>query len=211
MRNRYGIMAALALACAVVVGCAGFDKAVSAVQAVHVLKERGCDALTEETRESLVQYIRAKYPEYPEGGICDPDWVRDVLIDKALDWEKGDAVPDTSEELGYQTDSRDGQLGKPNNDGIQFTKVTDCRDGTGGVCDGFGVYSKAGTQLHAPGIASYSGSGSGARSLLHASVPSYDQSSGRSDTAGRHGRFAEPRTMVAALDSVGGGSSWRAG
>jgi hypothetical protein len=96
---------------AILVGCNTADKAKEVYQNVQTLKEKGCGALSESSKSILIAVIKTKVAIYPENGICDPNWVRDVLLDK-LDLEASD-VQNESAQLGYKTYSRHGLMDQP--------------------------------------------------------------------------------------------------
>jgi hypothetical protein len=68
----------------VIAGCASVDstgtQSKSAYGYIHDLKENGCDQLSPIGRQIIIAYIKAKVPDYPKNGICNPDWVSDVLV-----------------------------------------------------------------------------------------------------------------------------------
>lgn len=46
------------------------------------LKALGCDKLPALERELLVLLIKSLVPVYPANGICNPQWVSDVLLER---------------------------------------------------------------------------------------------------------------------------------
>lgn len=81
-----GIMLSTLMACAAMKETA--VKAITFTQLIHTLKTQGCDALSEPVKESFVRLIKTRLEYYPENGICNPDWVRDVLLEKVDELEK---------------------------------------------------------------------------------------------------------------------------
>lgn len=54
------------------------DKSVT--ETVMLLKEQGCNALPPLQHNLLILLIVAKFPDYPANGLCDPNWVNEVLV-----------------------------------------------------------------------------------------------------------------------------------
>lgn len=46
------------------------------------LKTLGCDKLPALERELLVLLIKSLMPVYPTNGICNPQWINDVLLER---------------------------------------------------------------------------------------------------------------------------------
>lgn len=79
------LLAAAALCASLALtGCASLqdsiDKASELSAHVRSLKTNGCESVPDEIKKVLVAAIKQKVERYPDNGICDPDWVRDVLI-----------------------------------------------------------------------------------------------------------------------------------
>lgn len=58
------------------------DKSIT--ETVALLKAQGCNALPPLQHNLLVLLIVSRFPDYPANGICEPDWVNNVLL-KQLD------------------------------------------------------------------------------------------------------------------------------
>lgn len=81
-----GLMMSALFACAVLEETT--EKAINLTQQIHTLKTQGCDALSEPVKESFVRLIKTRLEHYPDNGICNPEWVRDVLLGKVAGLEK---------------------------------------------------------------------------------------------------------------------------
>ena len=90
------LLIAAGLMLTIVAGCAAVgsatDKAKDISAHVHTLKTKGCDALPEAAQTLLVVLIKSRIEHYPKNGICNPDWVRDVLIDQLSLLETADGI-----------------------------------------------------------------------------------------------------------------------
>jgi len=87
-----GLMLSIVAGCSAVENAADKTKVIAAH--VHTLKTKGCKAVPVEARKLLVVLIKSRIGNYPENGICNPDWVRDVLVDKLDLLESANAVQD---------------------------------------------------------------------------------------------------------------------
>jgi hypothetical protein len=86
------LLIAVGLMLSVIVGCSTV-KSVSTTtgsfsEAVYELKINGCEALPALSKQLLVGLIKTKLDHYPENGICDRNWVRNVLLKKLDELEK---------------------------------------------------------------------------------------------------------------------------
>ena len=65
-----GILLSVMLGCAAVKEAA--TTAITFTEVIHTLKTKGCDALSEPVKASLVRLIKTRLDNYPENGICNP-------------------------------------------------------------------------------------------------------------------------------------------
>lgn len=215
-RLRYA-QAALAAVCLVALaGCAALEGGAEKVRTLksHVttLKEKGCDAVPGSAKRLMVVLIKSRIPDYPPNGICDPDWVRDVLVERLPDLEAvsdESAVYIGSEDLGYSTDSGGGSLVESGGAEVLFSDSGPGDIGAGWVSDRSGIHSSVGAFIHASSLEAYSSGSGHSRLLLHASLQQHEQVAGGSDLDGGNGACNDPGSKVAAAGSlVGCSSGW---
>lgn len=89
---KYMLLTAVGLMLSVVSGCATFNEGSTpqTTKSVHALKENGCQALSSTSKRLLVLLIKSRIPEYPVNGICNPQWVNDVLLKQIDKLEKNE-------------------------------------------------------------------------------------------------------------------------
>jgi|GEM_PF-7067421 len=56
------------------------DRVREDLAAVRQLKAVGCAKLSPERRKVLVRIAKFYIPHYPNGGICNPEWVKTTLV-----------------------------------------------------------------------------------------------------------------------------------
>nr|WP_261840964.1 hypothetical protein [Aliamphritea ceti] len=214
MNKRRGYMAAFAAAClTLALGCASVTTfmtgVVTAGTAVSTLKAQGCNALTPSVRAGLVAYIKSKYAAYPDGGICNPNWVRDVLAKKIKQWGEDDAIQDTARPVGYETDTGKPQADNTISPDVSFQTLEYEHNGPSEVRNRFSVSAASRMVADRARRPGNTFSGSDSRLLLFASVPPYDKKDSRSDSIRSNGRSAKPGLEVVALDSLLRRPYWR--
>jgi hypothetical protein len=160
---------AVGLMLSIVSGCAVVDKAKDVTEYVETLKEKGCDALSESSKSILVAVIKTKVAIYPDNGICNPEWVRDVLLDK-LDLLETPDVQNESAQLGYKADSRYGFMDQSSAVTLllSYSKATD--NGASRVQQRPGIYSEDRSFFYASRIVRDQSRGSGSRLHLYRPV-----------------------------------------
>ena len=169
-----GIMLSTLMACAAVKETA--VKAITFTQLIHTLKTQGCDALSEPVKESFVRLIKTRLEHYPENGICNPEWVRDVLLKQIDKLEATNVIHNGSSQLGYSADRGNGSLDYPNRAALFLGAFRQGNCCTSGLQNRFGVDSKRGAFVYASSIEAYSSSGSRSRLHLHRSLQRDNQS-----------------------------------
>ncbi len=80
---------------------------------IKTLKEKGCNAVPKPALRVLVILIKSRIENYPANGVCDKDWVRDVLIHHIDLLERDDAIQKGTEQLGYKADSGHTVMDQP--------------------------------------------------------------------------------------------------
>ncbi|MCV6612005.1 MAG: hypothetical protein OIF55_14610 [Amphritea sp.] len=211
MKGRFRIAAAALVAACVMVmsGCLVADKLDEARAHVVTLKEKGCDALTEDQRELLVALIKTRFENYPDNGICDPDWVNGVLVEQLRELTDESGVSDGSASVGHSADSGHGQVDQSGAAYVLLSNEWQDGNGASGIRDGSGVDTAVGAFVHAPGVEAYSGSGGNTRLLLHASMQQHDAQAGGSVVAGSHGACSNACASMEAAGGFRGSASWR--
>ena len=163
-------LVAVGVLLSIVIGCAGVKedagKALNFAQALQTLKTGGCDALPDSSKRLLVLLIKTRIPEYPMNGICDQQWVRDVLL-KQIDKLESTDVYNQSTSLGYKADRRHGSLAKSDSINLSIGVVTTNSDRAQWLPNRSGVYSKVRTQFYASCIKAHQSSCSDTRLHLH--------------------------------------------
>jgi len=180
---------AVGIVLSAIAGCAAIgdaaDKARTIAEHVHTLKTVGCTAVPEPALRLLVLLIKSKVEHYPPNGICDPDWVRDVLIENLELLESANGVQNRSEAVGYSTDRRHGRLDQPDGVGVLLTAFGRDNNGTGWLHYRSGIDTQDSAFVHAPGVEVYSGSGGSSRlHLQDALLALYQEARRFSDTRG---------------------------
>jgi hypothetical protein len=92
------LLIAAGLMLSVIVGCNAIQltpqnqaaPGTSVFEKLYVLKTKGCSALPDLERELLVLLIKSRVSEYPANGICNPQWMNDVLLDQIKLLESND-------------------------------------------------------------------------------------------------------------------------
>ena len=196
----------------IVAGCAAVgsatDKAKDISVHVQTLKTKGCDALPEAAQTLLVALIKSRIEHYPKNGICDPDWVRDVLLDKLDLKETINGIHNQSTELGYSPDSWNRQLDQPEASGLPLDIVEEDSKSSRWLPDRSGVNPEIASLVYESKFKTYSGAGSNTRLLLYASMPGHDQATGRSNHSGGNGLCSLSGSNVETKCSLSGGSIW---
>jgi len=209
------LLIAVGLMLSVVSGCATLDSTTEKTKAiaahVHTLKTKGCDALPEAAQTLLVVLIKSRIEHYPKNGICDPDWVRDVLLDKLDLKETVNGIHNQSTELGYSPDSGNRQLDQPTASGLSLDIVEKDSKGSSWLSHRSGINTEIASLVYESKFKTYPGGSSDTRLLLYASVPGHDKETGRHNHPRGDGLCSLSGTNVEAQCGLYGGSYWRQG
>ena len=210
MNKLYLITVGLMLS--VIAGCAAVDSAAEKAKAIAVhmqtLKTKGCDALPEAAQTLLVVLIKSRVEHYPKNGICDPDWVRDVLIDKLDLLETANGIYNQSTKLGYSPDSRNRQLDQPTAAGLSLDIVEKDSPSSSWLPYGFGINTEIASLVYESKFKTYPSGSSNTRLLLYASMPGHDQATGRHNHSGSNGLCSLPCSNVETQCGLPGSSNW---
>ena len=213
MKKLYLITVGLMLS--VVAGCAAVESAADKAKAiaVHVqtLKTKGCDALPEAAQTLIVTLIKSRIEHYPKNGICDPDWVRDVLLDKLDLKETVNGIHNQSTELGYSPDSRNRQLDQPTASGLSLDIVEKDSASSSWLSHRSGINTEIASLVYESKFKAYPGACSNTRLLLYASLPGHDQATGRHNHPRSNGLCSLSGANVETQCGLSGGSNWRQG
>jgi hypothetical protein len=157
----------------VLAGCSAIekvsDKAKSIADHIHTLKTKGCETLSESAKSTLVFIAKSKVANYPDNGICNPDWVRDVLVEK-LKVDEVDNVQNESIQLGYKANRRLGSMDQPSSVTLLFTKSKVRSIGSCRLLDRSCVHSQVRPLVHASIIIRDQSSSHDTRSYIHRSM-----------------------------------------
>ena len=195
----------------VLIGCQSSDKIVETKKNFKTLKEQGCGKLSPEARVVLVAIIKAKVSHYPKNGICDSNWVRDVLIDKLDLLETANGIHNQSTELGYSPDSGNRQLDQPAASGLSLDIVEKDSASSSWLSHRSGINTEIASLVYESKFKTYPGGSSDTRLLLYASVPGHDKETGRHNHPRGDGLCSLSGTNVEAQCGLYGGSYWRQG
>ncbi len=213
MKKTYLITVGLMLS--VVAGCAAVESAADKAKAIaaHVqtLKTKGCDALPEAAQTLLVTLIKSRIEHYPKNGICDPDWVRDVLIDKLDLLETANGIYNQSTELGYSPDSWNRQLDQPEAAGLSLYFVKEDSTSSRWLRNRSGINTEIAPLVYESSLKAHPGSGSNTRLLLYASLQGNEQAAGRHNHSGSNGLCSLSGSNVETQCGLFSGKSWRQG
>ena len=209
------LLIAVGLTLSVLAGCAavndGADKAKTITAHLNTLNTKGCEAVPESARMILVVLIKSRIENYPHNGICDPDWVRDVLMDKLELLESANVIQNRSDSVGHTADSRHGQLDKPNNNGISLGAIAANSDSAKRSPNGSGLYTQDSAFVYASSLKAHQSTGIDSRLHLHAFMQVVHQEGSRSNTAGSNGLCGVPGSNVETQCGLFSGTDWRQG
>jgi len=172
------LLIAAGLMLSIVTGCTAVDKVANVTEYVQTLKEKGCGGLSESSKRILVAVIKTKVAIYPSDGICNQDWVRDVLLDK-LDLETPD-VQNGSAQLGYKADSGHGPLDKPSTIALLLRDHESMGFSTSRLSYRSRIDSQTSSFVYAPCVIRNQSSRSHSRLHLYKSMRSVHQEASRS-------------------------------
>ena len=195
----------------VLVGCQSSDKVIQIKEDLTTLKEQGCGKLSPEAKVVLVAIIKTKVRDYPKNGICDPDWVRDVLIDKLGLLETANVIYNQPAQLGYSSGSGNRQLDQPEASGLPLDIVEEDSKSSRWLRNRFGINTEIASLVYESSLKAYPGSSSNTRLLLYTSMPGHDQKAGRLNHPRSYGLCSLYGTDVEAQCGLSGGSYWRQG
>jgi hypothetical protein len=159
------------IALSVMLGCAAVKEAattaISFTEVIHTLKTKGCDALSEPVKASLVRLIKTRLDNYPENGICNPKWVRDVLLKQIEKLERTYAIYNGPAPMGHSAGSGNGSLDQPNRAALFLATFSSGNYRTSRLQNRSGIGTKARSLVYASSIKAHSSSGSHTRLHLH--------------------------------------------
>ena len=169
-----GLMLSTLIACEAVKEAA--TTAVTFTQVIHTLKTKGCDALSEPVKASLVRLIKTRLDNYPENGICNPVWVRDVLLKQIEKLESTYAIHNEPASLGHTADSGNGSLDQPNKAALLLGAFRSGNCCTSRLQNRSGIDTQGLSLVYASSFEAYTSSGSRSRLHLHRSLQRDNQS-----------------------------------
>ena len=209
------LLIAVGLMLSVVSGCATLDSTTEKTKAiaahVHTLKTKGCDALPEAAQTLLVVLIKSRIEHYPKNGICDPDWVRDVLLDKLDLKETVNGIHNQSTELGYSPDSGNRQLDQPTASGLSLDIVEKDSKGSSWLSHRSGINTEIASLVYESSLKAHPRGGSNTRLLLYASLQGHDQAACGHNHSRSNGLCSLSGANVETQCGLPGGSNWRKG
>jgi len=198
-----------------IVGCAATSdatsKATSIVEHVNTLRTKGCEAVPKPALKLLVLVVKSKIEHYPPNGICDPNWVQDVLIENLELLEGVYGIQNRSEAVGYTAYSRYRQLDQSDGTGLFLATSTANGNSAAWIRDRSGVDTQDSALVYAPSIEAHSGGSSGTRLYLHSPVQMVHQEASRSDNSRSNGLCGLPGTNLETQCGLYSGSNWRQG
>jgi hypothetical protein len=208
------LLIAVGLMLSVIAGCTALKedagKALSFAESIQTLKTDGCDALPETSKRLLVLLIKSRIPEYPLNGICDQDWVRDVLL-KQIDKLESTDVYNEPTSLGHSTNSWNGQLDKPSRVQLLLGTAAANDNGTVGLYNRSGINTKASSFVYASSIEAHKGGRSNTRLHLYEPLQSVHKERSGLDIARSDGSCRQPSVSMETQCSLYSGSNWRKG
>lgn len=177
------LLIAVGLMLSVVIGCVAIqptaqnqtDPGTTIFEKLHVLKTQGCSALPELERELLVLLIKSRVSEYPANGICDPQWINDVLLNQIKLLESDD-VSNESARMGHEMDSRYRQVLYREGASLFFIAFKSRDYRTQGLRNRPSIDTQDLSFVYASSVEVYSSGGSHTRLHLHGSVQRDNQS-----------------------------------
>jgi len=209
------LLIAVGLMLSVVAGCAAIDSAAEKAEtiAAHIqtLKTKGCDALPEAAQTLLVVFIKSRIEHYPKKGICDPNWVRDVLLDKLDLQETADDIHNQPAQLGYSPDSGNRQLDQPAASGLSLDIIEKDSQSSNWLRNRSGINTEIASLVYESKLKTYPGGSSNTRLLLYASMPGHDKTTGRHDHPRSNGLCSLSGSNVETQCGLPGSSYWRQG
>jgi hypothetical protein len=184
------------------------DKSKAIAAHVHTLKTKGCKAVPVEARKLLVALIKSRIEKYPENGICNPDWVRDVLIDKLDLLESATAIQDRFDPMGYTAHSGNRQLDKPDISGLSLGSVATNSDSAKWLSNRFSINTQDSSFVYAPSFKAHQSGGVDSRLHLHQSLQVVHQEGSRSDYSRSDGMCGVTSSTVETQCGVFSGTNW---
>jgi hypothetical protein len=163
-----GILLSVILGCAVMKEAA--TTAITFTEVIHTLKTKGCDALSEPVKASLVRLIKTRLDNYPENGICNPEWVRDVLLKKIDRLERTHAIHNKLAPVGYTADSGNGSLDQPNRVALLLTAFSSGSCCTSRLQNRPSIDTQVRSLVYASSIEAYSSGSSNTRLHIYRSL-----------------------------------------
>jgi len=206
---------AVGLMLSIVAGCSAVENATETTKTIaahiHTLKTKGCEAVPIEARKLLVVLIKSRIENYPENGICNPDWVRDVLVDKLDLLESANAVQDRFDPMGYSTNSGNRQLDKPNISGLSLRSVATNSNSAKWLSNRFGINSQDSSFVYASSVKAHQSGSIDSRLHLHPSLQVVHQEGSRSDYTRSDGVCGVTSSTMETQCGVFSGTNWRKG
>ncbi len=209
------LLIAVGLMLSAVIGCAAVDdaadKAKTIAAHIHTLKTEGCQAVPESARKILVVLIKSRIENYPKNGICNPNWVRDVLVNNLILLESSNVIQDRSKAVGHSANSRHRRLDQSDSFGLLLSADGTDNYSTGRVRYRSGIDTKDSPFIHASSIETYTSGGGDSRLHIQETLLAVYEKAGRHGDSRGDGSCSLPGANVEAQCGLLGGSNRRQG